>query len=313
MEKMLRNINSSTSYNLYMTEKIDGKENLVYQFKSNKIHYYVYTQINNITNNEKELLEFLISQKFSNYYKTTHRNDAINRILKEDLNKIEIQEYLNSLNIDIKSSFISITLKIYNVDRIEDVFEILLNLEEIKYITKTEENIITIFTEKELNQAIDFAKLIVELIEVEILEKVKIGISSSKKAVEMKTTYQQSVESINIAEGFKLPHNIHRYDELLIYRILSKISVDDMNDIVAEVYNYGIKSLDEEDIRTGIVFLSCDLNISEAARNLYIHRNTLIYRLDKIQKNTSLDLRNFEDALKFRVLLILNNYLVFNK
>jgi len=183
----------------------------------------------------------------------------------------------------------------------------------VELITKTEENLITLFTDKELNQAIDFAKLTVELIEVEILEKVKIGISSSKKALEMKTTYQQSVESINIAEGFKLPHNIHPYDELLLYRILSKISVDDMNDIVAEVYNYGIKSLDEEDIRTGIVFLSCDLNISEAARNLYIHRNTLIYRLDKIQKNTSLDLRNFEDATKFRVLLILNNYLVFNK
>ena len=73
-----------------MTEKIDGKENLVYQFQSNKIHYYVYTQISNITNNEKELLEFIISEKFSNYYKTTHSDDVINRILKDDLNKIEI-------------------------------------------------------------------------------------------------------------------------------------------------------------------------------------------------------------------------------
>ena len=56
-------------------------------------------------------------------------------------------------------------------------------------------------------------------------------------------------------------------------------------------------------LRTIEVFFQKDLNLSDTARQLYIHRNTLVYRLDKVQRETGLDLRKFEDALTFRMLL----------
>lgn len=307
IDNLLLDINSSIDYNLYHSQNPNEQKVLIDYIESEDNHYYIYTE-SNITENEKKLLKLLILEKSSIYNDNTHRDNILNRLLNEDLSRVEIQGALNSLNIDKNSYLTAITIKTYNIDRIEDVFQILVNVEDIKYITKTKENLITVFIDKNFEQAIELAKLIIELIETEILEKTKIGISNSNKATNFKLSYRQTIESINVAENFKLPHNIHLYDELLLYRILYKISDEDMNYISKEIYSYGIGELDEEDIKTGLVFMSCNLNISEAARNLYIHRNTLIYRLDKIFRNTGLDLRSFEHALKFKLLLILNNY-----
>ena len=71
----------------------------------------------------------------------------------------------------------------------------------------------------------------------------------------------------------------------------------------------GLDSLDEEIITTIFEFFKNDLNVSETARQLYIHRNTLVYRLDKLQKSTGLDLRVFDDAITFRIALMVVKYM----
>ncbi|WP_304576487.1 CdaR family transcriptional regulator, partial [uncultured Clostridium sp.] len=67
-----------------------------------------------------------------------------------------------------------------------------------------------------------------------------------------------------------------------------------------------LSKLDNEMIRTIEVFFKCGLNLSEAAKELYIHRNTLIYRLDKIQKITSYDIREFNNAMIFKIIFLYN-------
>jgi carbohydrate diacid regulator len=67
-----------------------------------------------------------------------------------------------------------------------------------------------------------------------------------------------------------------------------------------------LKKLDEETLKTIQVVLECNLNMAEAARRLYIHRNTLMYRLDKVFSLTGLDLRNFKDAVKMEIYFTLN-------
>ncbi len=68
-------------------------------------------------------------------------------------------------------------------------------------------------------------------------------------------------------------------------------------------------SLDEETLTTINKFFENSLNVSETSRQLYIHRNTLVYRLEKLQKSTGLDVRVFEDALTFRIALMVSNYM----
>ena len=67
--------------------------------------------------------------------------------------------------------------------------------------------------------------------------------------------------------------------------------------------------LDEETLTTIHKFFENSLNVSETARQLYIHRNTLVYRIEKLQKETGLDIRNFDDALTFKIALMVVSYL----
>ena len=68
---------------------------------------------------------------------------------------------------------------------------------------------------------------------------------------------------------------------------------------------------DEETLTTINKFFENNLNVSETSRQLYIHRNTLVYRLDKLQKMTGLDLRNFDDAIIFKITLMVSKYMIY--
>ena len=70
-----------------------------------------------------------------------------------------------------------------------------------------------------------------------------------------------------------------------------------------------ISTLDDETILTINKFFENDLNVSETSRQLFVHRNTLVYRLDKLQKSTGLDLRVFEDAITFKIALMVVQYM----
>ena len=72
-----------------------------------------------------------------------------------------------------------------------------------------------------------------------------------------------------------------------------------------------IDDFDEETLATVSKFFENNLNVSETSRQLYIHRNTLVYRLDKLQKMTGLDLRNFDDAIIFKITLMVSRYMLF--
>ena len=71
---------------------------------------------------------------------------------------------------------------------------------------------------------------------------------------------------------------------------------------------FRISDFDEETLHTVNQFFENNLNVSETSRQLYIHRNTLVYRLDKLQKNTGLDVRIFEDAIKFKIAMMVAGY-----
>ncbi|WP_297993314.1 CdaR family transcriptional regulator [uncultured Clostridium sp.] len=94
----------------------------------------------------------------------------------------------------------------------------------------------------------------------------------------------------------------------------SRLSLEELIDSIAEKrkdervndFNFALSKLDNEMIRTIEVFFKCGLNLSEAAKELYIHRNTLIYRLDKIQKITSYDIREFNNAMIFKIIFLYN-------
>ena len=120
----------------------------------------------------------------------------------------------------------------------------------------------------------------------------------------IKNKYEASQYKIELAKKYNLTENIFDEKKLLFEIVIDSVS-ENNKEMIYEKFNEGFSKLDSEMIKTIDVFLKSGLNLSDAARELYIHRNTLIYRLDKIQKYTSYDIREFNNAVLFKVVFFL--------
>ena len=112
--------------------------------------------------------------------------------------------------------------------------------------------------------------------------------------------YNESLYKINLAKKYSLSNKIFKYESLLFEKIIDNLD-DNIKKRIGDRFNYAFSKLDEDIIKTIEVFFNLDLNLSESAKALYVHRNTLIYRLEKIQKYTSYDIRKFNDAVLFKI------------
>ena len=120
---------------------------------------------------------------------------------------------------------------------------------------------------------------------------------------DLKKAYDKTLQGLQLAIKYGSKDVIFDDKKLVLEEVIDSISEDMKNKIVND-FNSKISKLDSEMIRTIEVFFNCGLNLSESAKELYIHRNTLIYRLDKIQKMTSYDIREFNNAMIFKIILV---------
>ncbi|MBR3575943.1 MAG: helix-turn-helix domain-containing protein, partial [Clostridia bacterium] len=112
---------------------------------------------------------------------------------------------------------------------------------------------------------------------------------------------------------FDTEKNVISYDNLGIGRLIYQLPTTLCELFLSEVFRKeSIDALDQETLLTIQKFFKHNLNVSETARELFVHRNTLVYRLDKIEKITGLDLRQFDQAVTFKVAMMVQKYLQSN-
>jgi carbohydrate diacid regulator len=154
---------------------------------------------------------------------------------------------------------------------------------------------------------IDYARGLFQVLESEFSEKINIGISNC--FVNLRDVRHSAQTAEKAAKYGKLMYGkdgVYVYQELGIAKAVANLSEKTRAVFMEElVRDSGVELLDNELRRTIHVYFQNNLNVSETARNLYIHRNTLAYRLDKIKKLTGLDLTYFDDAAYLRILLLL--------
>ena len=115
---------------------------------------------------------------------------------------------------------------------------------------------------------------------------------------------------LEVGKVFDTEKNIIAYENLGIGRLIYQLPTTLCEMFLNEVFKKGsIESIDRETLMTIQAFFENNLNVSETSRKLFVHRNTLVYRLDKIRKITGLDLREFEHAITFKVALMVQKYL----
>ncbi|MBL4936456.1 helix-turn-helix domain-containing protein [Clostridium sp. YIM B02515] len=123
-------------------------------------------------------------------------------------------------------------------------------------------------------------------------------------AKDIKNAYTQAKECLILSKNFGIKEEIFYYDKMLFEKIVYNISVEVKGELLSR-FKEKFNLFDSELINTIEEFVNCGLNISDAARKLYVHRNTLIYRLDKITKETGFDIRNFKEATVFIIAFLI--------
>ena len=124
-------------------------------------------------------------------------------------------------------------------------------------------------------------------------------------------TYKEAQVAIDVGRVFETERSIINYENLGIGRLIYQLPTTLCEMFLREVFKKNpIDALDQETLFTINKFFENNLNVSETARKLFVHRNTLVYRLEKIKKLTGLDLREFDDAITFKVALMVKKYLV---
>ena len=118
--------------------------------------------------------------------------------------------------------------------------------------------------------------------------------------------------ALDVGGIFYEDREVVAYSELGIGRLIYQLPVNLCKIFVNEVFGEDAPTdIEDEVMNTVNAFLDNNFNVSETARQLYIHRNTLGYRIEKLKQATNLDVREFNDALTFRIALMVNNYIKF--
>ncbi|MBQ8248502.1 MAG: helix-turn-helix domain-containing protein [Clostridia bacterium] len=155
------------------------------------------------------------------------------------------------------------------------------------------------------------AKNIADTLSSEFYAKVTIGIGTAVDNIkDLARSFKEAQVAIEVGKVFDTEKNIISYENLGIGRLIYQLPTTLCEMFLQEVFKKGsLESLDRETLMTIQCFFENNLNVSETSRKLFVHRNTLVYRLEKIRKLTGLDLREFEHAITFKVALMVKKYL----
>ena len=155
------------------------------------------------------------------------------------------------------------------------------------------------------------AKSIEDTLRNELFVKMVIGIGTVVNHLrELADAYKEAQTAIDVGKVFETEKSIINYENLGIGRLIYQLPTTLCEIFLSEVFEKNsLDSLDQETLFTINKFFENNLNVSETSRRLFVHRNTLVYRLEKIKKHTGLDLRRFDHAIVFQVALMVRKYL----
>ncbi len=169
----------------------------------------------------------------------------------------------------------------------------------------------TLKDKENLEEIRQTARTIVDMLNVEALIRVRVAYADPAGSLEkMPKMFQEAETALEIGRIFYMNENIVCYNSLGIGRLIYRIPTDTCRRFLKEVCGSDtMVELDEESRTTVDTFFAHNLNVSETARRLFVHRNTLVYRLEKLRQLTGLDIRTFDDAMTFRIASMVAEYL----
>ena len=260
-------------------------------------------------------IHFLTIKQY--YDERYDRNSFVKNIIVDNILSGDILYRTKELHLTIEACRVVYLVRIQkSSDNV--VMDILKNLfpdKNADFVIRIDDNdcvVIKEFKQDASNEEIvQVAQNIVDTLSSEGMISASVGISTMVENIQdLSQAYRESRVALEVGKVFDTEKNIIAYDNLGIGRLIYQLPTTLCELFLNEVFKKeSINVLDSETIGTIQKFFENNLNVSETSRKLFVHRNTLVYRLDKIKKLTGLDLREFDDAIIFKVAMMVNKYL----
>ena len=251
------------------------------------------------------------------YKEKFDRNNFFQNLILDNLLLVDIYNRAKKLHLEVEAKRIVylVETKVESETIAKELLRSLFSQHNGDYVTSVDERNIVLIkslrkddTEEEIGQT---AKTIVDMLNAEAMLSVKVSYGTVVNELkEVSKSYKEAKMALDVGKIFYIEKSVIGYEKLGIGRLIYQLPVSLCRMFMNEIFGNNIPDkLDEETQITIHKFFENSLNVSETARQLYIHRNTLVYRIEKLEKETGLDIRNFDDALTFKIALMVVSYL----
>ena len=266
-----------------------------------------------------KIAAFQIQSLLVAYKERYDKDNFIKNLLLDNLLLVDIYSRAKKLHIENNIRRIVYLIET-NIDKEMNVVEIVRSIFPAKtkdFVTAVDEKSIILVKELREKENMDdiekIAKTIADMLNIEMNSKVFISIGTVVSDLkDVSRSYKEAKMALEVGKIFETEKHIVNYERLGIGRLIYQLPLPLCRMFIKEVlHGLTIDDFDDETLATVNKFFENNLNVSETSRQLYIHRNTLVYRLDKLQKMTGLDLRNFDDAIIFKITLIVSKYMIY--
>lgn len=251
------------------------------------------------------------------YKERYDKDNFIKNLLLDNLLLVDIFNRAKKLHIEMNSRrvvFIVETNKEKDSGALETVRSMFATQTKDFITAVDEKNIILVKEVGEKERIEDLektAEVIVDMLNTEAMSKVHVSFGTVVKELkEVSRSYKEAKMALDVGKIFYSDKKVIAYSNLGIGRLIYQLPMPLCKMFIKEIFSDKTPDeFDEETLTTINKFFENNLNVSETSRQLYIHRNTLVYRLDKLQKSTGLDLRVFDDAITFKIALMVVKYM----
>ena len=251
------------------------------------------------------------------YKERFDRNNFFQNLLLDNLLLVDIYNRARKLHVEVSSAraVFLVETKMEKDGIVTELLKGMFTSQSGDYITAVDESNVILIKNVEADSSYealsDVANTIVALMNTEALLNVRVAFGTVVHELkDVSKSYKEAKMALDVGKIFYAEKNVVAYSTLGIGRLIYQLPINLCRIFIDEIFgDDSLIDLDEETLTTINKFFENNLNVSETSRQLFVHRNTLVYRIEKLQKSTGLDLRNFDDALTFKIALMVVNYM----
>ena len=267
------------------------------------------------------MIAFHVQSLLVAYKERFDRDNFIKNLLMDNLLLVDIYNRAKKLQIENNVRRVVYLIEL-DMDKDMAPLEVVRNIFPAKqkdFVTAIDEQSIVLVKELRDRDGVEdierYAHAICDTLAGEAMSRGQVAIGTVVTDLKfVSASFKEAKMALEVGKIFETDKNIINYEKLGVGRLIYQLPLSMCRMFLNEVLSGStVDSFDDETLITVNKFFENHLNVSETSRQLYIHRNTLVYRLDKLQKMTGLDLRNFEDALLFKITLMVSKYLVYKE